>query len=87
MAGLVFDVTKRTDKRLLRLMLRHYSCPKGFVGRSICYSVCYNSNYYGHIVAGSATRFLPNRNEWVGITIGELNHIINNIVDLGEIIL
>lgn len=71
--------TKRTDKDLLMRMKYHYSRPKGFVGRSICYAIFYNSVYYGHIVAGSATRFLPNRNEFLGITIKDLNNVINNI--------
>lgn len=71
--------TKRTDERLLARMAIHYSSPKGFVGRSICYAVVYNSAYYGHIVAGSAVRFLPNRNEYLGIAIEQLNNVVNNI--------
>jgi hypothetical protein len=71
--------TKRTDKDLLLRMESHYSKPKGFVGRNICYAVFYDSIYYGHIVAGSATRFLPNRNEFLGIAIKDLNCVINNI--------
>ena len=71
--------TKKTDKNLLARMENHYSKPKGFVGRSICYAIFYDSIYYGHIVAGSATRFLPNRNEYLGITIKEINTVINNI--------
>lgn len=59
--------------------MNHYSNPKGFVGRNICYAVFYNQVYCGHIVAGSATRFLPNRNEFLGITLSELNKVINNI--------
>lgn len=71
--------TKRTDGDLLLRMETHYSQPKGFVGRNICYAVFYDSIYYGHIVAGSASRFLPNRNEFLGITIENLNCVINNI--------
>jgi hypothetical protein len=71
--------TKRTDKRLLERMTIHYSQPKGFVGRNICYACLYNGEYYGHIIAGSATRFLPNRNEYFCINIKQLNNIINNI--------
>lgn len=71
--------TKKTDKNLLSRMKNHYSKPKGFVGRSICYAVVYDSVYYGHIVAGSATRFLPGRNEFLAITIDDLNNIINNV--------
>ena len=71
--------TKRTDERLLLRMKNHYSEPKGFVGRNICYAIYYDSLYYGHIVAGSATRFLPNRNKFFGIKLEHLNHVVNNI--------
>lgn len=72
-------ITKRTDERLLIRMSNHYSQPKGFVGRNICYAIFHDSVYYGHIVAGSATRFLPGRNEFIGITLNDLNSVINNI--------
>lgn len=72
-------ITKRTNPRLLELMDVHYSQPKGFVGRSICYGIYYNYKYYGHIVAGSATRFLPGRNEFLDTDLSQLNHIVNNI--------
>lgn len=71
--------TKRTDNNLLQRMAIHYSQPKGFVGRNICYAIYYNSQYFGHIVAGSATRFLPGRNEYFNISIKDINHIVNNI--------
>ena len=70
--------TKRTNAWLLQRMKIHYSHPKGFVGRNLCYAVFYDDIYYGHIVGGSATRFLPGRNEYFGITIEQLNNIINN---------
>jgi hypothetical protein len=76
---LEFEVTKRTDERLLERMKIHYSKPKGFVGRSICYAILYNGIYYGHTVAGSATRYLQGRNEFLGISINQLNNIVNNI--------
>lgn len=76
---IILEITKRTDERLLELMQRHYSRPKGFVGRSICYAILHSGIYYGHIIAGSATRFLPGRNEYLGITIKQLNNVINNI--------
>lgn len=60
-------------------MKTHYSKPKGFVGRSICYAIYYDKIYYGHIVGGSATRFLPGRNEYLNITIKDLNKVVNNI--------
>ena len=72
-------ITTRTEPRLLRLMQRHYSQPKGFVGRNICYSISYNGIYYGHIVAGSSTKFLPGRHEFLGTNKSNLNNIINNI--------
>lgn len=78
---LVLQRITRTDNRILSDMSVHYSQPKGFVGRNICYAVLFDDVYYGAIVAGSATRFLPGRNEflkkfegWYG-----LNNIINNI--------
>ena len=76
---LSLSITKRTDERLLLLMDAHYSQPKGFVGRSICYAISYDGIYYGHTVAGSATRFLPGRNEFLGIDIHQLNSVANNI--------
>jgi hypothetical protein len=60
-------------------MKRHYSKPKGFVGRNLCYAVFYDTYYYGHIVAGSATKNLPGRHEFLGTTHKDLNNIINNI--------
>jgi hypothetical protein len=77
---LSLTVTKRTDERLLLLMERHYSQPKGFVGRNICYAVEWDGVYYGHIVAGSATKFLPGRNQFFGVeNTAHLVHIVNNI--------
>ena len=76
---LQLTITPKTDIRLLESMARHYSNPKGFVGRSICYAITYNDIYYGHIVSGSATRHLPGRHEFLGTTHASLNEIINNI--------
>jgi hypothetical protein len=73
------QITKHSDSRLRERMQIHYSQPKGFVGRSICYAILYNDVYYGHIVAGSASRFLPGRNEHLGISRVDLNHVVNNI--------
>ena len=72
-------ITKRTDSRLIERMLTHYSKPKGFVGRNICYAVMCNGLYFGHIVGGSATLHLPGRNEFLNITKSNLNSVINNI--------
>ena len=73
-------IVKRTSPQLLEEMDRHYSQPKGFVGRNICYSVIHNDICYGHIVGGSATRFLPGRDDFLGFsTLEKLNNIVNNI--------
>lgn len=73
-------VVKRTSPQLLEEMKRHYSQPKGFVGRNICYSIYHGGHCYGHIVGGSATRFLPGRDDIPGIEAKTiLNQIVNNI--------
>ena len=74
-----FVITKKADSRLITRMQIHYSKPKGFVGRSICYAIMWDNIYYGHIVAGSATRYLPNRNEFFDIDSSMLNNIVNNV--------
>lgn len=74
---LILETIKRTDPRILSNMKVHYSSPKGFVGRNICYAILYDDIYYGAIVGGSATKFLPNRNEYFNNC--NLNNIINNI--------
>lgn len=56
---------KKTETRLRLDMSRHYSRPKGFVGRSICFGVYYNNVRYGSIVAGSALMHLPARDEFL----------------------
>ena len=61
-------------------MAKHYTQPKGFVGRNICYAVTYNGIYYGHIVGGSATRHLAARDKFFTTPIlPVLNRIVNNI--------
>lgn len=55
----------------------HYTKPKGFVGRSICYLVFCQGQCYGAIVGGSATLHLPNRNEFFDDA--PLNNIVNNV--------
>jgi hypothetical protein len=76
---LKLKITKRTDKELLKRMAIHYSAPKGFVGRNICYAIYYNNIYYGHIVGGSATKHLKNRHKFLGTSDTQLNKIVNNI--------
>jgi hypothetical protein len=75
---------KRTHPALLEMMPRHYSAPKGFVGRNICYLIewapadlAQERQIFGAIVGGSATRFLPGRNE--ALRNAPLNNIVNNI--------
>lgn len=74
-------LVKRTYPKLLRDMSVHYSKPKGFVGRNLCYAIYWRSIYMGAIVAGSATRHLPGRanfyNEY-GLQ-PNLNNLVNNI--------
>jgi len=64
-------------------MAVHYSNPKGFVGRNICYTVLWGGQYYGGIVGGSATLHLVGRDKFFGITPETkrqmLVHIVNNI--------
>ena len=75
--GIDLIITKRTDLRLLNLMELHYSHPKGFVGRNICYSILCIDIYYGHIIGGSACLHLPNRDRFFGNC--NLNNIVNNV--------
>jgi predicted phage terminase large subunit-like protein len=74
---------KRTDPRILENMSIYYSQPRGFVGRNICYAVLWDNIYYGSIVGGSATKFLPGRDDFFGITKENKNEkllcIVNNI--------
>lgn len=70
---------KRTDPILLKHMEDHYSKPKGFVGRNICYAIYYNNIRYGSIVGGSATLHLPGRNDFFNIDKSCLTKIVNNI--------
>jgi len=65
---------KRTDPEMLKNMAVHYSQPRGFVGRNICYQIIADGVCYGSIAGGSATRFLPGRE-----VIGTLNNGVNNI--------
>ncbi len=73
-SSLVLIRVKRSDDEMLRNMEVHYSQPLGFVGRNICYVVCFGKLCYGTISGGSATRFLPNRQ-----VVGSLNNGVNNI--------
>lgn len=74
---------KRTHPVLLENMAVHYSQPKGFVGRNICYLVVHEGARYGSIVGGSSTLHLVGRDEFFGIAKPEkqqrLLEIVNNI--------
>lgn len=80
---LKLELIKRTDPRILNNMLVHYTKPKGFVGRNICYVILFNNIFYGTIVGGSSTLHLPGRDEYFNLTKENkksyLNNIINNI--------
>lgn len=71
---LCLERIRRNDPEIWNYMNIHYSLPKGFVGRSICYAIMFGRRCYGAIAGGSATRFLPNRE-----VIGSLNNGVNNI--------
>lgn len=74
---------KRTDPLVLKNMEIHYSQPRGFVGRNICYKVEHGGIYYGSIVGGSSTLHLPGRDEFFNIDSknkkSKLLQIVNNI--------
>jgi len=76
-------MTKANDRRLLYLMDNKHYTTQGkrswFVGRKIAYAILYDGTYYGHILGGSATLHLPNRNEFLGIDQSQLNSVVNNI--------
>lgn len=70
--------TSSRGSTLVRAMTRHYSQPGGIVGRSIVYAVICE-DLYGFTVAGSATKHLPGRDEFIGCAAsGVLNNIVNN---------
>lgn len=75
---LKLTMIKRTEPRLLREMADHYSQPKGFVGRNICYAVEFDNIRYGSIVGGSATLHLKPRDTYIGAK-PNLCSVVNNI--------
>jgi hypothetical protein len=83
MGEITLEPIKRSDPRILTYMAIHYSQPKGFVGRNICYAVTYEGICYGAIVGGSSTLHLAGRDGFFGLTPenkkGTLNKIVNNI--------
>lgn len=81
MTDLRLCVIPKTYWRLQRDMRGHYSHPRGFVGRSICYAVLCDRVYYGSIVAGSCTLHLPGRNEFFAAHVSDwsLDNVVNNV--------
>lgn len=82
--GVKLKEVKKTHFVLKYFMKRHYSSPKGFVGRSICFLVFDKGTVVGAIVGGTSTLHLPGRDEFFGISKSEnrvkrLNSIINNV--------
>ena len=73
---------KRTDSIVLANMAIHYSQPRGFVGRNICYRIEYDGICYGSIAGGSSTLHLPGRDEFFGITKENKKQKLLKIVDL-----
>lgn len=61
----------------------HYSQPKGFVGRNLCYLIYDGTTAYGSIVAGSAGMNLAGRDSFFGLTKHtkevEIQRIANNV--------
>lgn len=80
---LTLERIKRTDPRILDDMAVHYSKPRSFVGRNICYAIIFDGVYYGAIVGGSATLHLVGRDEFFKIEKpvkkSTLRCIVNNI--------
>jgi Domain of unknown function (DUF4338) len=80
---LILEQVKRTHPVMLANMAIHYSQPKGFVGRNICYLVKWRDDVYGSIVGGSSTLHLAGRDSFFGLHKDNkkesLLKIINNI--------
>ncbi len=73
-------MTKRTHPRLLARMAVHYSRPRGFVGRNICYAIHLDGEYHGHIVGGSTPTHLPGRHQFPACGLNErVNNLFFNI--------
>lgn len=68
---------QKNDSQLQEWMAKHYSQPKGFVGRQIIYRVCFGETCFGAIAAGSATRHLPRREKFFCREI-PLGQLVNN---------
>lgn len=69
--------TSKSDPDVRRWMAEHYSAPKGFVGRQLIYKIADDGRVYGAIAGGSATRFLPGREDFY-LDQPPLNCLVNN---------
>lgn len=73
----------KNHPRITKDMSNHYSAPKGFVGRSICYAVCCAGYSWGTIVGGSAIMHLKGRDDYFSfdssIKQTKVQELINNI--------
>lgn len=74
---------KNSNLLLRQNMGVHYSQPRGFVGRNLCYLVYDGTTAYGSIVAGSAGMNLAGRDSFFGLTKQtkkiEIQRIANNV--------
>jgi len=73
---ITLERVSKSDLGLKVLMARHYSQPKGFVGRQLIYAIWVDGVGYGAIAAGSATLHLPGRSEFLDAS--NLDAIVNN---------
>ena len=71
------ELASKSDVDIADYMKKHYSHPKGFVGRQIMYRIWVDNKPCGAIAGGSATQNLPGRNEFFGDEF-KLQNIINN---------
>lgn len=67
----------RSHSDMTRMMRIHYSRPRGFVGRNICYLIVHMGFVFGAIAGGSCTLHLPGRDDFFGDAAKE--QIVNNI--------
>jgi len=69
---------KNSNVELRSMMPKHYSQPKGFVGRNICYLIRHDWTTYGAIVGGSSPMHLSARDKVIPLSVN-LNSIVGNI--------
>jgi hypothetical protein len=74
--SLYLQLVRNSEEGLREAMRVHYSQPKGFVGRNICYAVYWDSVRYGFTVGGSTPKWLKRLDS---MKLLPLNSIVNNI--------